>query len=82
MSNKTIPEYLPEEVQRVLRSNAANTYTMSCALSREDLYERMRNNIKTMCEYVEKREKELAESQKKLLNLISSGTSGDELPFP
>lgn len=40
-------------IQRILNSNSQNTYVMSCHLTQEDLYKRMKADIRTLCFYIE-----------------------------
>lgn len=42
-----------ETVDSILRRNEANTYTMGCYASNNDLYNQMREDIKVLCAYLE-----------------------------
>ena len=68
----------------VIRSNACNTYVMSCHINKDDLYEAMRRDIGIMCDQyatLKAQNDGLLAAAKGLLDMVRRDNAGFPLEY-
>jgi hypothetical protein len=45
---------MKDKIKQILNRNEQNKYVMSCYLTKDDLYKQMREDIRVLCDYLEK----------------------------